>query len=306
MPYNEFMEAELAQQCIDIIRSNSRPMKALETGKNFLSSIDRPVRACIFDVYGTLFISGSGDIGTVQNSARPNHFYDSFRAAGFSVSKPGLGEYAEQLLLKAVKQQHDKLRGRGVDYPEVDILQIWSELCRSAAEKGYISANYNEKTVYRLTVEYETRVNPVWPMGGLAHLFSRLREDGIVTGIVSNAQFYTPLLFPALVRESTDELGLPGELCIYSYRLGRAKPSASLFSPLISRLEEQYGIQPQETLYIGNDMLNDIYTAGESGCLTCLFAGDRRSLRLRQDNPCCKKLVPDAIVVSLDQVFSLL
>ena len=42
------------------------------------------------------------------------------------------------------------------------------------------------------------------------------------------------------------------------------------------------GVAPGEVLYVGNDMLNDVYAAGQVGFRTALFAGDQRSLRMRQ------------------------
>ena len=37
-------------------------------------------------------------------------------------------------------------------------------------------------------------------------------------------------------------------------------------------------------------------------CRTCLFTGDRRSLRLREKDKCCKKLAPTAVVDNLHQL----
>jgi len=45
---------------------------------------------------------------------------------------------------------------------------------------------------------------------------------------------------------------------------------------LFQTLENQTNFS--KTLYVGNDMLNDIWTATEAGCRTVLFAGDQRSL----------------------------
>ena len=49
-------------------------------------------------------------------------------------------------------------------------------------------------------------------------------------------------------------------------------------------------------------MLNDIYPAAAAGFITALFAGDRRSLRLRKEHPACKGLQPDAIVLDLEDL----
>jgi putative hydrolase of the HAD superfamily len=61
-------------------------------------------------------------------------------------------------------------------------------------------------------------------------------------------------------------------------------------------------ILPASVLYVGNDMCNDILPAKTIGFQTALFAGDRRSLRRRADDDCCRGLVPDAIVTDLRQL----
>ncbi|MCL1812348.1 MAG: hypothetical protein FWG29_02365, partial [Treponema sp.] len=52
-------------------------------------------------------------------------------------------------------------------------------------------------------------------------------------------------------------------------------------------------------LYIGNDMKNDITGAAGEGFTTALFAGDRRSLRLREDDPACAGKRPDMVLRDL-------
>ena len=73
-----------------------------------------------------------------------------------------------------------------------------------------------------------------------------------------------------------------------------------MFEKLKEQLYNNYGILGKETLYVGNDMLNDIKTASLSGFRTVLFAGDRRSLRLRKD--ICQDIVPDTVITCLDQL----
>ena len=49
-------------------------------------------------------------------------------------------------------------------------------------------------------------------------------------------------------------------------------------------------------------MLNDMWTAAENGIRYALFAGDRRSLRLREGNTRCDRLKPEAIFTDLRQI----
>jgi putative hydrolase of the HAD superfamily len=121
-------------------------------------------------------------------------------------------------------------------------------------------------------------------------------------GVVSNAQFFTPLLFPALTSRSLEELGVDPELCVFSFRFGEAKPSPSLFGPAVGTLARHHGVAKDEVLYVGNDMLNDMWAATEHGMRTCLFAGDNRSLRLREDHEIVQSVRTDAVVTSLGAI----
>jgi putative hydrolase of the HAD superfamily len=70
--------------------------------------------------------------------------------------------------------------------------------------------------------------------------------------------------------------------------------------------KDKYGFESNEILFVGNDMLKDIYPAKEMGMQTALFAGDSRSLRLRQEDPRLQNLTPDYIVNSLEQIMGII
>ena len=97
-------------------------------------------------------------------------------------------------------------------------------------------------------------------------------------------------------------MGFDKDLCIWSYKYGHAKPSEFLFQILLDKLKKKYNISADEVLYVGNDMLNDIFTASSAGCKTALFGGDIRSLRLRNKNEQCIGLTSDMIITDLLQI----
>jgi putative hydrolase of the HAD superfamily len=123
----------------------------------------------------------------------------------------------------------------------------------------------------------------------------------LTLGIISNAQFYTPLLFPALLNKQLEDLEIAAEMQYYSYREGRAKPDPWMFQQAARALAHK-GITARQTLYVGNDMRNDILPASQIGFRTALFAADRRSLRLRENDPHIAQTVPDIIVTNLQEV----
>lgn len=244
------------------------------------------IRAVLFDVYGTLVISASGDIGLAGEQDADSAFAAALDAAGIR----GASQGGPDRLKQAIRAFHAERKAAGVEFPEVEIRDIWSSVLSS------------EENLERLTIEYECRVNPVWPMPGLSQVLSDIRGRDLVLGIVSNAQFYTPLMLEGFLGTSLAGLGFDADCCAWSYRLLEAKPSTRIYEVALAELERVHGIMPAEVLYVGNDVRNDIWPASLTGCRTVLFAGDARSLRLREDDPNCAEVVPNRVVTDLRQI----
>ncbi len=254
------------------------------------------IKAVIFDIYGTLFISGSGDVGTAVSSGSPQAFGKAFEKLGIIADEPKIWEQIKDQYFSLIAQSHTRDKKKGILYPEVIITDIWAEILNNPLISSY-AAKYSI-TPETAAAAFEGVVNPVWPMPGLTDCLESLYAHGYKLGIVSNAQFYTPELFPVFLGKNIKELGFNENLSIFSYRTGRGKPDIHLFEMLKKGLST-YGIDASEAVFVGNDMLNDIYAAYSAGLKTALFAGDKRSLRMRSDNPSCRKLKPDVIFNNL-------
>ena len=280
------------QSLIDRIRALSTAAEPIPTGVAPLLSRLDDIQAVIFDVYGTLFVSASGDIGTASAASNAEHFSEALDAMEIDTS-------AEDLMaayFAAIDADHATKKAAGVDHPEVDIVAVWRQ---AMADRPLA-----DDALQRLAVEYECRANPTWPMPELSETLAALRGR-VRLGIVSNAQFFTPLLFEAHLNASPADLGFENARCVFSYELRQAKPSPLLFEKLLAALQAE-GIEPAQTLYVGNDVRNDIAPARSLGMRTALFAGDARSLRLRDDDPDCGGAQPDAVITSLPQVLELI
>ena len=277
------------QLLIECIRALSRPLEPLPTGQR-LQPPARPVRTrtLIFDIYGTLLVSASGDVGTTAEDNRD--------ALSRALHETGLTADALALLEAlhaAISRRHLRAREEaGVDCPEIDIRDCWAE-----AFAGLGLPIPPIESIERLAVEYECRINPVWPMPGASELLAWARGAGYRLGILSNAQFYTPLVLEALFGRSVAALGFEPELCLWSWQTGHGKPSPWLFETLNKRLPA--GETP---FYVGNDRLKDIWPATRLDWYTALFAGDARSLRLREDDPRVQDVHPDAVITKLIQI----
>lgn len=242
-------------QLIALIRDRSRPIPPQPVAVAARRLAGPPVRAVLFDVYGTLLVSAAGDIG----SASP--------------------------LAALIAQQHAAARQRGLDWPEVEIRALWRAHGIAAAE------------VERAAVEHELATNPVWPMPGFPAV-PRALADRFAVGVVSNAQFYTPLTLEALAGAPLPALGLAADLCLWSFEAGRAKPSVELYRAAARRLAAR-GIAPGEVLMVGNSARKDVAPAQAAGFRAALFAGDRRAY-----DP-AEGVQPDAVVTDLAQLLDL-
>ncbi len=288
-----------ATELVDIFRRHARPLSPIATEATpRLSRIDG-ARAVLFDVYGTLLISASGEVGTVRASDG-DALSEALVAAGVRLAAP-VAEGAE-LLFATIRARHAELHAQGIEYPEVDICGMWERVLGELVRRGLVDrADSQAVELQRLAAEYEARANPCWPMPQFEACLQQIARAGMKIGIVSNAQFFSRLLFPALTGKTLDEWGFDPGLLFFSYEYGHGKPGPELYHRAAAALASRGG-EPGEVVYVGNDMLNDVLPAAEVGFHTALFAGDRRSLRLREDDPRVGSLCPDLVLTDLGQL----
>jgi putative hydrolase of the HAD superfamily len=272
----------------DLISKYIKPIFPLPTSLKPRGKLDKKVKAILFDLYGTLFISRSGDIGMAKKKTPQTDKLEKL------LQEFGNKKDSQSVLNRfyaAIENQHELLKKKGVDFPEVEIDQIWMRVLE----------NDDLERVRAFAVTYELIANPVYPMPNLETMLSVCQDSNIVMGIISNAQFYTPYLFNWFLGLPPEDLGFHPDLILYSYKFGYAKPSPFMFQVAAERLKHM-DIPVRSALYIGNDMLNDIYPAKQAGFKTGLFAGDVRSLRLRENDPKCKDLSVDLVITDLVQL----
>ena len=251
-------------------------------------NLKKKIKCMIFDIYGTLFISASGDIGIAKEKVAEAYELEQLLIK-FKIRKTRKAVLND--LFSGIEKKHDELRKQGIDFPEVEIDRIWMSILKSN----------DLVTVREFAAMFEMVVNPVYPMPNLKEMLSACKKSKVLLGIISNAQFYTPYLFEWLLDSNLEKLGFHPDLILFSYKSGHAKPSPFMFQSAVERLKG-LNVPADSALYIGNDMLNDIYPAKNAGFNTALFAGDARSLRLRKDVTKCKNLSADLVITDLIQL----
>ncbi len=240
---------------------------------HFLLTRPPRIRAVVFDIYGTLLVSRGGAV-------RPDPGFDGRLAEILRQHGAELSGAATARLHSLVLRDHAASPHL---HPEVDLLALWGELLGPGHD------------VPALLTCIEREWHPCTGMPGARMTLDTLAERGILLGLLSNAQANTlPALDEALGPVSAR---FPPDLSILSWRHGMAKPSHDLFSLMAERLAGR-GIAPSETLYVGNDPLQDIVPAATAGFLTALFTGHPDSLR---EGECA----PDFVLDSLPEVVEL-
>ncbi len=275
------------------------------------------VRAVLWDVYGTLCGVELGDlVGSLEYEDR------LLRAAEVTVEEFSLhgplkrlkpDQPAEvtlsDLYQELIADSHLRSLATGVEYPEVVIEQIWLEILQDCIVQGLDVPDDEPPlhTAYRWAYFFDRALQRIYLYPGAAAALETLRQADIIQGIISNAQFYTPLHLRRLLRmeQGRDDIELEEffseSLVLFSYELGFSKPNPRAFHLAIETLSRQ-GISPEEIVYLGNDMLNDISVAQRCGLRTILFAGDSTQTLLREDELHFRDIQPDAVVTELNQI----
>jgi putative hydrolase of the HAD superfamily len=268
------------------------PLSPFPTPLNPIGKLEEKIQCILFDVYGTLFISASGDISIAREQSRQTQHLKNLLDRYQIKKKPKmvLNEF-----FSAIDIEHKRLRKKGVDFPEVEIDRIWTRVLEID----------DHDAVRAFAVEFELIINPVYSMPNLEKMLSGCKKSKVLLGIISNAQFFTPYLFNWFLDSSPEDLGFQSDLIFYSYKSGHAKPSPFMFEAAAKNLRNM-DIFSNSVLYVGNDMLNDIYPAKRVGFKTGLFAGDARSLRLRENHPKCQNLSADLVITDLIQILDLI
>jgi putative hydrolase of the HAD superfamily len=286
------------------LREYAQPLSPIPTRRRARLRRLPGIRAVLFDVYGTLLISASGDIGSGEAEARSRALGGALEALGIPAGRQTV-EKAAGTLLKAISSTHERLRRQGKTHPEVDIREIFLELLGELRKQGLLAKEPDLMLCESLAVEYECRINPTWPMPGAEQTLRGLKDRALLLGLVSNAQFFTPLLFSAHFGQTPESMGFDPGLCAWSYMHLEAKPSVNLFLHSLRSLELR-NIDAARVLYVGNDRINDIWPAALAGMKTALFAGDRRSFRPRWEDPRGREVREDVVLTHLNQLFAVL
>lgn len=286
------------------IKGLSQQKEPISTGLEPISlQSSEQLKAVYVDVYGTILISGTEPMMRRDEDRNERLLKQTFTEFGCPADTKTVRR-AVKALGEVVQESHKEQKSRGIDHPEVDIVAIWEKLLVRVFGDAE-ACGLRKEQIPELLTDFVTRYDEPWLMPGLTGLMTFLKRKKIRTGIISNSQFYTPLTLEALSGHRMEDLGFDERDCFWSYKEKIAKPSVHFYKRAVKHLKSTYNLEAGEVLFVGNDMLNDVYPASRAGFVTALFAGDQRSLRLREDDERCSTLQPDMVVTHLSQIEAL-
>lgn len=209
------------------------------------------LRACIFDVYGTLLEVRPPP---PEADARWRQLWRSFMDL-----EPRMDRLAFSVeCSRIVKDHHERSRRQGIPWPEI----WWPSIVAEAVPEVRLlpSERIEAFAAGFVALSREIHLAP-----GAIQFLKRARERSVLLGIASNAQRYTlGELDEALRAQGLGMSIFDPHLQFWSFEHGFSKPDPHVFQSLTLRLESR-GIAPAEVLMIGDRMDNDIEPARRHG-----------------------------------------
>lgn len=212
------------------------------------------VDAVVFDVYGTLIDieTDEGDIKSYEEISQFLSKYDftigakDLRDAYFNIQNDWVGE---------------KKQTYGIKYPEVRVVDVWEEIlinyadcpkrCPTETLKGL------SETLPLLFRSLTLRRMNILPY--VIPTLEELNQRGYKLSIISNAQAL--ITIPELNEFKLMKYFYP---LILSSTYGVKKPEKQLFMEYLRVLK----LKPEQIVFVGNDMRDDIYGASQLGIKT--------------------------------------
>lgn len=297
------MDQSLKQKLIKRIKELAEPLSPIPADHaTVLKKVDG-IKCVAFDFYGTMFLSGVGDIGIDEDQQEESEviFRKSLKASGFTIKDTSAGTLGLQILKRTLNRHKEKAKENDITYPEPEIREVWKDVLDELSEQSVVSGTVDEVSVSTFAIEFEFRINAIWPVPNLAEILLQLKKRGLELAIISNSQFYTPLAFEAIIGRSPENFGFNKDLLVWSYECGRKKPDIVFYEEFVKRIQEQ-DLDPSEVLYTGNDINKDVQPAADLGMQTALFVGDSRSIRHEESDLKNISSAPEMVIDNLSQI----
>ena len=229
------------------------------------------VKVIFWDVYGTLLASQRGDLESLLRREHELRAAFDLTVRNYALSVPAA--VLHEWFLDRVQSERNARAAQGVTYPEVRIEEIWLGLLTEAAGDSEPTLSLARE----VAMFFERHANPKSLQARALETLVALKARGLRQGIISNAQFYTPIELSELLNQAsggrirTHEAIFDSHLVFLSCDFGVAKPDLTAFHRAIDILGRE-GIHPDACLFVGDSPTNDIAPAQAVGFRAVLYA----------------------------------
>jgi len=249
-------------------------------------------KVIFWDVHGTLVAAERGDLDSLigrEAELRPV-FERTVKNFGLGVVPAHLHE----LFLGAIRAEHSERIAAGTAHPEVRIDEIWFKVLEKCPLERPSTINFARE----VALFFERLANPKQLQSRAFEVLTALKQRGLRQGIISNAQFYTPIELSELLRDASNgairtyESIFDPQLVFFSFDLGVAKPDLTPFRRAVAALTRD-NIMPDDCVFVGDSPRHDVAPAKQLGFRTVLYA----PVRMRESSS-----EPDLTIHNLGQL----
>lgn len=274
-----------------------------------------PVRAVLWNVYGTLLAIPGGELQFEHpmdfvTDAALDKTIQEFKMWGSMSRKPGApSAYMKELYTKALTALRLTGGPSGEKFPEVPSEKVWDDIVRKLQQKDYKidAATYGglDDFTKKIAYFYHASIQGTGAYPGAADALRHVADSGLAQGLLADGQCFTAVQLGRGLRAQDPgfdlDFAVPANLRVISAEKRAKKPSETLFRAAVTALAGR-GVGPGEILHVGSSLTRDIGPAKKAGMRTALFAGDRASLAATADQLKDPLYRPDALLTALPQI----
>ncbi len=223
------------------------------------------IKAVIFDLYGTL-IEIETDEGMEELWRTIAHF---FTYHGVDFRRWDLKELFFDIMRK-------QKAASGELYAEMNMVQIWLEIMLRKEVKPPLDGRSLESIAITLTELFRGISRKRLALYQDVHSVLKKLKERFTLGMVSDAQaqFAIPEMTILGIHDFFHPIAISGD---FGYR----KPDPRLFI----RVLDELGVNPNEAIFVGNDMFRDIFGAKQVGIATLLFKSGQGEQTYKNTEP---------------------
>jgi FMN phosphatase YigB (HAD superfamily) len=275
-----------------------------------------PVRAILWNIYGTLIAIPGGELAFEHPQefvmdAALDKLIKEFKMWNSMSRKPGAPAiHLKESYTKALTTL--RMTGSGGEkFPEVAVEKAWETVVKQLRDYTFDVLTYGSLNEFARKMAYffHASIQGVGAYPGAAETLRMLAQGNRPQGLLADGQCFTAGQLDKCLKQQDPDFDVnavfPPALRFISADRKARKPSETIFKAAAQALAAK-GIAPEQTLHVGSNLSRDIAPAKKQGFRTALFAGDKASLNATPEQLKDPASRPDVMLTELSQVLEVI